>query len=72
MKKYDIWSSGYCCSGMEGVPEKARLHGQQKARSFQEACDVFFKDDEYYVSKNLTRWACGLYDNEKDARKAFG
>jgi hypothetical protein len=70
--KYEVWSEGYLCTGMDGVPSRARIHGCVKAKSFREACDKVFHDEQYYDSKRLTWWGCRLFDNAKDARKRFG
>lgn len=72
MSVYYIWMSGYLCTGMEGIPEKAKLVATVEASSFQEACDKHFGNDDSYNRKNLSYWGCGLYDNEEDARKTFG
>lgn len=37
MKEYEIWSEGYLCSGMDGVPEKAHLFGKEHGDNFKEA-----------------------------------
>lgn len=74
---YNIWSEGYLCTGMEGRPAPANLHGTQEANNFQEACDLFFSKKENdsensYNKENLTFWGCSLYDNENEARRSFG
>ncbi len=46
LKKYQIWQEGYCCTGMEGKPVKARLIGEVMARSFIQACHIV-KCQEY-------------------------
>jgi len=66
---YEIWSEGFCVTGQQS---KARLVATVNADSFQQACDKFYKNNEYYKSKNLSYWGCGLFDNEVDARKGFG
>lgn len=47
-------------------------YGVVWAKTFKEACDKYFKDDPLYDAKNLTYWGCKLFNNEHDARKAFG
>ena len=66
---YEIWGEGYAATGQSAG---AYFFGKQEAKTFQEACDIFFKDDKYYDSKHLSHWSCHLFDNEKDARKNFG
>ena len=73
VKTYEIWAEGYCTTG-DGLC-KAQLIGEQKATSFQEACDIFFADEKhkgYYNSLKRSYWGWRLYDNEDDARKNFG
>ena len=69
MKTFEIWSEGYIITGGSGT---ALLRGKIKADSFKEACDILFGGDRFYNPKNLTYWGCRLFDNETDARKAFG
>jgi hypothetical protein len=68
-RQFEIWSEGYVVSGNSS---DAMLHGTQKAETFREACKIFFKNDSYYNATSNTYWACKLFDNETDARKAFG
>jgi hypothetical protein len=78
MKEWEIWSEGYLATGMEGIPETAQLMGKFVANSFKEACDKWAATltDPYskscYDGERLMFWACGLFDNEADARKSFG
>jgi len=71
MQEFSIWSEGYSAT-CECAP--AMFHGRVKASTFRDACDEYFKDNEYYDSENLSLllWGCRLFDNETDARKAFG
>lgn len=72
-RAWDIWSEGYLATGMEGIPAPAQFMGTVTAKSFAEACAIRFKDDtKYYDPKTNTYWMCRLFDNEGDARKAFG
>ena len=66
---YEIWSEGYAATGECG---KATFHGRVRARSFGAACEKIFRGDSNFNSKELSYWACKLFDNEKDARRAFG
>ena len=68
-KIFEIWSEGYIMPGGIGT---AQLHDKIKANSFKEACDILFDGDRFYNPKNLTYLGCKLFDNETDARKAFG
>ena len=76
--KFEIWSEGYLATGMEGIPEKARMLAEVEADSFQEACDKLCSDPDWqrrygnYNPERLTVWGCRLFDNEADARKSFG
>lgn len=76
MKKYEIWSEGYLCTGMEGIPEKAFCFGTEEGETFKDACIKFFLREErhkvYFDSNDMTYWGCRLFDNEVDARKSYG
>lgn len=73
MKKYEIWSEGYCASG-DSAP--ATLLGVCEGDDFRDDCINYaninqpFK--ELFDSKRMTCWGCRLFDNEADARKSFG
>ncbi len=74
MRLFEIWSEGYRATGESGV---ATLHGTGQGETFLEACDNYARLHptfaEYYRSgAHPSYWACRLYDNESDARKAFG
>lgn len=71
MKKWDIWAEGFRATG-EGSGATCMARGVE-AESFEEACRKYFKDDPYFGEKPvLNHWGCKLFDNETDARKAFG
>lgn len=72
IKFYDVWSEGYLVTGMEGIPEPAKLHGTCYAEDFQKACEKIFNGNDFFNRINLTYWGCKLFDNEEDARKSFG
>ena len=80
---YEIWVEGYLCTGMEGIPEKARFLGVWPGKDFYDACCtyslVMTEPDakEPYVSlhpktRTASIWGCSMFDNEEDARKSFG
>lgn len=54
----------------------AEFLGTVEAETFQEACDKYAVENpdwaSSYDSERLTHWGCRLFDNEMDARKAFG
>lgn len=71
-RDWEVWAEGYAATGESGG---ATLLGHAIARTFREACDKVageLSDPKLYNSKQLTYWGCRLYDNEADARKAFG
>lgn len=76
MKEFNIWSEGYAATGQQSG---ATFHGVFKASSFLDAVKMW-ADTLEPASKNLmnldadppTFWACELFDNETDAREAFG
>ena len=76
MKSYEIWMSGYLCTGMDGIPEPARLIAKVKANTFKKACIKYYAEhdpnNEYFNKENLTYWDCKLYSNPEQARASFG
>jgi hypothetical protein len=77
IKIYKIWMEGYAATGEKST---AQYVGSVKAKSFKEACIKFSKTkegiekqwDEFFEPQNLSFWGCKLFDNEIDARRAFG
>lgn len=81
MGRYEIWSEGFQATGGGGT---ATLHGKVKAKSFEEAILKFALEHESFfelldyrpnnnsVGSDYTYWGCRLYDNESEARSAFG
>ncbi len=76
---FEIWSTGFCCTGYEGTAKK---HGEQEAYSFEEAILRFAETHEGF-KKQLSKkrkgklvwysyWGCELFDNKQDAMVAFG
>jgi hypothetical protein len=75
LKQYQIWSEGFVVTGNSGTAKL--VAAGIKASTFKDACDGFYKDKDRkdwgeYDSDRLTIWGCKLFDNEEDARKAFG
>lgn len=75
IKRYQVWIEGYQATGQS---TKATYHGEYEGQDFKEAVTAF-KDsltDEHSrqcVDLNrMTFWGCKFFDNESDARKAFG
>ena len=87
MKKFEIWCEGYRASGdssdahkvgegygdtfdeaVEDYMRKNPNHGIEPYTRDQ------FRNDEAYKNRRSRWhiWACALFDNEADARKAFG
>lgn len=71
MKIFEIWQEGFLIQGMDS-PAGASYIGRFKAETFKEACVKAFGENEYFSPEYLTFWGCKLYDNEEEARKAFG
>lgn len=70
MKNYEIWSEGYLCTGMEGIPSKAYKHGEAPGETFKDACVNLAKKDSsfaHFKLENMTYWGCRLFDNEEEA-----
>lgn len=78
MKEFELWTEGYLCTGMEGIPATATFHGKFKGNTFKEAIQAYKNTltDPYSVScvdvENMNFWLCRFFDNEADARKSFG
>jgi hypothetical protein len=70
--KHKVWMEGYAVSGNS---EGARLLGEFEAPTFAEACAMaaaasgMVRD---FDRQRLSVWGCRLFDNEDDARRAFG
>jgi oligoribonuclease len=74
LSEFEIWCEGFASTGQGG---RAQLLGIVRAVSFQDACDSYFEhyssgQGKLYDATKRTYWGCGLFDNEVDARKAFG
>jgi hypothetical protein len=72
---HEIWTEGYSITGSEG---RAQLLATVEAATFAEACDKLCSPAEWqaqhgnYDPQRGTVWGCRLFDNEADARRAFG
>ncbi len=76
MKIFKIWLEGYAVTNGH---RNASYYGEMEGYNFQDACDVLFRADpdwntydQDYDSVNLTLYGHRLFDNEKQAREAFG
>jgi hypothetical protein len=71
MPKFEIWEEGYCIQGNDGT---AFLRGEAEGADFREACLRYFEKhpNPDFNPSTLAVWGCRLFDNEADARKAFG
>lgn len=78
--KFNLWVEGYAATGEHGT---AKLLGTVEAESFNEAVLKWNSENNTDGRKwgnlgydlNYDRhslWGCRIYDNERDARKAFG
>lgn len=72
LQYFDVWIEGY---NVTGNSSDASFLGRARATSFKQACEMVVNTvgmaDSYDPDKN-TVWGCRLFDNEPDARKAFG
>jgi len=73
-KVYEIWIEGFM---IQGNSSTASLIGMSSGETFEDACKNFqYEDgtkltlDKEYDHPSI--WACKLYDNEHEARVAFG
>ena len=78
MRKFQVWAEGYLTNGMENIPCPAKFMGEFDAHTFAEACQQAFpsKEEKQFLKFSPNQqprfWLCRLFDNETDARKAFG
>ena len=71
---YDIWIEGYAATGERGSAQRVTI---AQGESFKEACVNAYQRGKFhgygsFDAKNLSLWACRLFDNEADARRSFG
>lgn len=75
LQVFQIWREGYSCTGDNS---KASLIATIEAANFDEACLQYCPriDEPPFIydaeSKTWSFWGCRLFDNETDARAAFG
>jgi len=72
MKEWEIWSEGFRIQGTDGV---ASLLGKETAETWDEAVQEYMRKNPGRITVSAgqyTDWGCRLFDNEADARKAFG
>ncbi|MDO7444198.1 hypothetical protein Q5X61_10650 [Acinetobacter baumannii] len=73
MKNYQVWLEGY---GVTGQQQGAQFIGEIEAETFNQAIENLLKQKEWNMSylnlTNQTYWGSRFFDNEADARKAFG
>ena len=87
MKKWDIWMEGYRATGEHGTAQLiGEGYGETFDEAVEDYMaknpdsKVSRNSEKSYWSKeayenrksNWNIWACNLFDNEEDARKAFG
>jgi len=68
-KRWGVWVEGYSTTG---DCDRAQLVGEVQADSFESACKELLSGNSCFDPNKLTLWGCKLFDNETDARKAFG
>lgn len=69
-REYEVWSEGYSATGEQA---SAKFEGKSKpVFSFTEACHQLLSNNHFFDPDRLTVWGCRLFDNEMEARKAFG
>ena len=67
LTRFQIWAEGYAATGDSGG---AMFLGEVWAKTFKEACDLYFKSDALY--KGGRYWGCRLFPSEEEARRSFG
>lgn len=75
--KFQVWSEGYLCSGMEGIPSRAMFHGEFEGETFSDACQAWMDTLSEEGKKDvdlvrLTFWGCRLFPSEEEARRFLG
>jgi hypothetical protein len=73
IKEWDIWVEGYKATGESST---AKFLGTEKGRTFRDACVAYAEKNPKWAKDfdpgRLEHWGCALYNNETDARAAFG
>ncbi|AMU26584.1 Uncharacterised protein [Mycobacteroides abscessus] len=78
MTLYTLWCEGYAATGEHG---RARSLGTWAAESFDSAVELWnatknrnsmYGNLVHHENGSWTLWGCRLFDNEADARRAFG
>lgn len=74
VKTWAVWTEGYQVSGNSSL---AILRGHFLGKTFEDACKAWIESlppesRHFYNEKDNSFWGCRLFDNEADARKAFG
>lgn len=67
MNKFSVWREGY---SVTGASDHARYLGTFEAETFEMACQIAGADGANGGLPSV--WGCRMFDNEVDARKAFG
>jgi hypothetical protein len=79
MAKYEIWLEGHVATGTSSKAKRINRDGETtlwEGENFKTAViNALLElkwDMSYYNDECNSFWACGFYDNEQDARRAFG
>ena len=83
-RRFEVWVEGYRANGDRGL---AWFAGAAEAESLREACVKLAAQDakfgggaeyggapnyRFFDPERMTWWGCVIFDNETDARAAFG
>jgi hypothetical protein len=78
LKTFTLWTEGYAATGQQSGAE---CHGQIQGTDFNDAVRNYVAPLpasishywDFHATQNVwTRWGCRAFDNEADARRAFG
>lgn len=73
MRQFEIWAEGHASTGSSSG---ARLFGTETGVDLKDAAQKLAQKDPEFAShfdpRSMTYWGCKLFDNEGDARRAFG
>jgi len=76
MNKFEIWIEGYSATGQRDGARRLGDDELFEGVTFKDACKNALLRLKWNMSNyneaNNSYWACRFYDNEIDARKAFG
>ena len=72
-KEFEVWEEGFRATGNSGSAIcLGKFLGKDFAEAAERAINKRYDDPSLFNKEELTYWGSKLFDNEKDAREAFG